>query len=193
MNIMKDLPIKGVDTFFLDGAYLVEDPIESITYMQYAGRMIEQEKLFHLMRLRFETSTKLRLHETEGPFAFCYWTRLHPEQVLAAIEEIDHPVKDNSLIVKMEQIMDGSAAGMRMFRLSVKRWYAKQYFYDAGGIDALDPDVTFEQILRGLADGEDFYDMIGVADSAIREAVFKRLKQLLGCEYEDVYHLWLAN
>ena len=47
-------------------------------------------------------------------------------------------------------------------------------------------------VLTALVNGEDVYRVMGKdAGSHEREHVFATLAELLGCEYDDVYLVWL--
>ena len=52
--------------------------------------------------------------------------------------------------------------------------------------------VRYMDVLTALVNGSDVYEVMGHdADSFDREHVFQRLSELLGCEYDSVYLLWL--
>ena len=55
-----------------------------------------------------------------------------------------------------------------------------------------DPDADFEGLFETLDHYGDVYEYIGVGDSMIREALFSRLAEIMGCGYEVVYEQWLA-
>lgn len=54
--------------------------------------------------------------------------------------------------------------------------------------------VTFRDVYELLADRNntrDVYDLLGVGDSMVREAVFSKLAEIVGCDYDDIYRMWL--
>ena len=44
-----------------------------------------------------------------------------------------------------------------------------------------------------MQDGEEFYNIVGVADSIIRERIFQAMTDLFSPtgDYDDIYNLWL--
>ena len=75
---------------------------------------------------------------------------------------------------------------------SVASWYVKEYPTDDMGGDII-ADVTFEDIYDGMKNKQDFYDIIGVGDSLIRERVFNELADIYGVDYEDIYNIWIDS
>ena len=75
---------------------------------------------------------------------------------------------------------------------SVKSWYSKEYPND-NLKSGLNKNVSFMRILGTLEAGEDVYDVLGEADSVIRERVFTKLAELLNLDYEAIYNLWIDH
>lgn len=71
----------------------------------------------------------------------------------------------------------------------VKDWYVKQYPSDSMGKDL--NNITFCDLLSGLQHGEDFYELIGVSDSIIRERIFNKLAKVSHLPYDKIYYLWV--
>lgn len=74
----------------------------------------------------------------------------------------------------------------------VKDWYAKAYPSDTEMLADM-TDATFEDVLKALNGRKDVYDVMGAQDSIVRERVFQALTNSLGCEYGDIYDLWLSE
>lgn len=68
-------------------------------------------------------------------------------------------------------------------------WYAAAYPDDPVSLTA----ATLSDIHSALVEGRDIYPLMGPgADSVVRERVFKRVAELSGSDYGDVYDMWLA-
>lgn len=50
--------------------------------------------------------------------------------------------------------------------------------------------VTFEEIYNKMVNGEDFYDIIGVMDSIVRERIFSGMVNAKGISYDELYDIW---
>lgn len=72
---------------------------------------------------------------------------------------------------------------------NVKDYYAKNYADDELGNNIKD-NVTFLQLYRALKDNTDIYNLLGIADSTVRERVFKELANILNTNYDYVYNIW---
>lgn len=86
---------------------------------------------------------------------------------------------------------------MYVFESKVKDWYKETYPNDAEIAIALNEDVTFFDVFDCLqtGHGRDLYDIIGVADSLVRERIFDKIVELLGglVTYDDLYVAWLGE
>lgn len=71
----------------------------------------------------------------------------------------------------------------------VKDWYVKNYPDDDLGQD-IDSDITFKDVYEHL---ENFYDIIKVSDSVIRERIFEELAKLTNQTYDKIYKIWLGE
>ena len=83
--------------------------------------------------------------------------------------------------------------GKRISILSnVKEAYKHCYPTDVLG-DSLDGYISFAQVLARMQEGEDFYDIIKVEDSLVREHIFSILASVGGVKYDDIYTMWLNS
>ena len=58
----------------------------------------------------------------------------------------------------------------------------------------INPRITFRHVLIALLQGKDIYDTLGVGvDSLIREHTFQALCDIIGCDYDFPYELWLNS
>ena len=58
----------------------------------------------------------------------------------------------------------------------------------------VDEGVRYIDVLSALLNKKDVYSVLGSdADSIDREKVFNTLSEILGCEYDTIYNLWLAD
>ena len=81
--------------------------------------------------------------------------------------------------------------GKRISILSnVKETYKHCYPTDVLG-DSLDGNISFAQVLARMQEGEDFYNIIKVEDSIVREHIFSILASVGGVKYDDIYTMWL--
>lgn len=78
-------------------------------------------------------------------------------------------------------------------KTNIREWYVNNPLYkdDELGLE-LNPYATFTSVMQGMRKGKDFYEMIGVGDSIIRERIFCMLSQLYAKgDYGEIYNLWL--
>lgn len=52
-------------------------------------------------------------------------------------------------------------------------------------------EMSFDDILRSMYDGQDFYQTTGVQDSIDREKFFDEISKRTGLDYDDVYATWI--
>ena len=56
----------------------------------------------------------------------------------------------------------------------------------------VDAGVRYIDVLSALLNKKDVYSVLGSdADSIDREKVFQTLSEIMGCEYDAIYNLWL--
>ena len=83
--------------------------------------------------------------------------------------------------------------GKRVSILSnVKATYKHLYPSDILG-DSLDGYISFAQVLARMQEGEEFYNIIKVNDSLVREHIFDILAIVGGVKYADIYTMWLNS
>ena len=75
---------------------------------------------------------------------------------------------------------------------NVKEYYKHCYPSDLFG-NELNINLNFAQLLAKLSEGEDFYVIVNVNDSIVRERLFSALALLGGLKYSEVYDLWLNS
>lgn len=79
----------------------------------------------------------------------------------------------------------------------VKEWYLRVYSTDECG-EYIDENITFYDIFYALDRHKDIYDTIGgknsfEIDSIIRERIFIKLAEIMGCPYDYIYNQWLSD
>jgi hypothetical protein len=74
----------------------------------------------------------------------------------------------------------------------VKNWYMETYPTDDLG-EEINRKLTFNSLWSEMNAGEDFYDIVGVHDSIVRERIFAKLAEVLKVNYDVVYNKWLLN
>ena len=58
----------------------------------------------------------------------------------------------------------------------------------------VDAGVRYIDVLSALLNKKDVYAVLGSdADSIDREKVFQTLSEILGCDYDAIYNLWLED
>ena len=58
----------------------------------------------------------------------------------------------------------------------------------------VDEGVRYIDVLSALLNKKDVYAVLGSdADSIDREKVFQTLSEIMGCEYDTIYSLWLED
>lgn len=72
---------------------------------------------------------------------------------------------------------------------TLRSYYTGKFADDCG--EYIDPAATFEGLFETLDNYRDVYGYIGVGDSLIRERLFKRLAEIMGVGYDEVYEQWL--
>lgn len=58
----------------------------------------------------------------------------------------------------------------------------------------VDAGVRYIDVLSALLNKKDVYAVLGSdADSIDREKVFQTLSEIMGCDYDAIYNLWLED
>ena len=73
---------------------------------------------------------------------------------------------------------------------NVHDWYVTNFPDDDLGNRI--SDITFSDVYNGMKDAKDFYDLVGVYDSVIRERVFGALADIYNVDVNTIYDLWQA-
>lgn len=73
----------------------------------------------------------------------------------------------------------------------VKDWYALAHPSDELGAEI--EDITFYDVADSLNKGLDIYEVLGVADSIVRERVFGRTAELLQVDYDVIFKKWIHD
>ena len=76
--------------------------------------------------------------------------------------------------------------------MSIQDWYIKEYKNDDLG-KCINPTVGFMDCWHKMQDKQDFYTIIGVVDSLVRERVFSKLAEILDVDYDVIYNIWSAS
>ena len=76
--------------------------------------------------------------------------------------------------------------------MNIREYYLTNFPTDELGAE-INPESTFDGLVRVLNNYEDVYEYIGVSDSLIRERVFWNLSKITNTEYSVIYDLWLES
>lgn len=75
---------------------------------------------------------------------------------------------------------------------NVKEWYMQEFPSDECG-ESISEKATFTGVLAMMSRHSDIYDYLGIGDSIIRERIFEEISKRIGCDYDDIYNLWLEG
>lgn len=73
----------------------------------------------------------------------------------------------------------------------LKDFYTKEYPTDEEGQTI--GNATFKDLFDALDRHKDVYEVIENGDSLIRERLFEKLSEIMGCDYEYIYNRWLEQ
>lgn len=76
--------------------------------------------------------------------------------------------------------------------ISIKDWYVKKYPSDDLG-NEINDKVTFNNIIEGINNNKNIYEILEVNDSLVRERIFEKISNLIGVSYEDITNQWLND
>ncbi len=79
-----------------------------------------------------------------------------------------------------------------MENIKIKEWYTKEYPSDDLG-EELKDNVSFYDLYYALDRHNDIYDLIGVADSVIRERLFEKLAEIMEVDYDYIFEQWIGK
>ena len=72
---------------------------------------------------------------------------------------------------------------------SISVWYSYHYPNDTEALKNINANTTFGDVLEAIVTEENVYDVIGFADSLVRDNIFSEICNLLGWEYETLTNL----
>ena len=79
-----------------------------------------------------------------------------------------------------------------MGNINLKEWYHNQYPTDDMWKGS-DDKKSLLDVFTLMTEGHDFYNIIGVCDSLIREHVFEKMADVMCVDYSLIYNLWLQS
>ena len=85
---------------------------------------------------------------------------------------------------------DEATSGMRE---TVRDWMLRAHPEERDMMEDFSETVTFEELVRRMRDGENFYEILQCGESVQREHCFNRLSELTDTDYDLWYGLWLAS
>lgn len=87
---------------------------------------------------------------------------------------------------------DDWASTVASLRSPVGKWYMATYPSDNLGKD-IPVGLTFWDLVAAMNLGADVYCFLGdAADSLVRERIFGRIADIMGCDCDVVYNTWLG-
>ena len=105
-----------------------------------------------------------------------------------AKEEFLATQKENGNNTEYEEVIKENIEDNKM-QTNVKEFYCDKYPTDELGKE-INPEITFEDVINRMKDGQNIYDILGCGDSVVRERVFDAIFRATGVE---LYDLWLNN
>lgn len=112
-----------------------------------------------------------------------------PFQDQDAKEEFIKTQRQNGNDTEYEEVIkeDEMNEAMHVLDQNVKNWYVDKYPTDTLGQD-INEEITFNDVVDGIENGKDIYDILGVNDSIVRERIFDFISRY---GKVDVYNKWL--
>lgn len=109
---------------------------------------------------------------------------------LDEVMKTDYPSieKKDETIEKLEEIDESNSLDQK-----VKEYMLKKYPEEEDFIVDMPEDITFNDILNKMLQGEDIYEVIQCFDSVVREKIFQTLSDITGYDYDYFYYLWLKG
>ena len=84
---------------------------------------------------------------------------------------------------------DEATSGMREI---VRDWMLRDHPEERDMMEDFSETVTFDELVRRMRDGENFYEILECGESVQREHCFNRLSELTDTDYDLWYSLWLT-
>ena len=75
----------------------------------------------------------------------------------------------------------------------VRDWMLRAHPEERDMMEDFSETVTFDELVRRMRDGENFYEILGCGESVQREHCFNRLCELTDTDYDLWYDLWLTS
>lgn len=75
--------------------------------------------------------------------------------------------------------------------LNIKEWYCETYPNDDLGKE-LNSALTFSVLLKAMVAFCEFYELIGLDDSVVRQRIFQKLADICGTDYDFIFDVWLS-
>ena len=112
-----------------------------------------------------------------------------PFQDQDAKEEFIKTQRQNGNDTEYEEVIkeDEMNEAMHVLDQNVKNWYVDKYPTDTLGQD-INEEITFNDVVDGIENGKDIYNILGVNDSIVRERIFDFISRY---GKVDVYNKWL--
>ena len=85
---------------------------------------------------------------------------------------------------------DEATSGMREI---VRDWMLRAHPEERDMMEDFSETVTFDELVRRMRDGENFYEILECGESVQREHCFNRLSELTDTDYDLWYKLWLSG
>lgn len=104
----------------------------------------------------------------------------------------DIEIKESKKLRKNKNFIKESYNNEKIEKIDdVRKTYMKFYPSDELGLE-IESRLTFKSIYDRMKHGQDFYDIVGVGDSIIRERIFEMLANVYGVNYNHIYNMWLG-
>ena len=75
-------------------------------------------------------------------------------------------------------------------KTKLRDFYVRKFPTDSLG-ERINPEATFEGLMKCFDNRTDVYDYIGVGDSVVRERLFSGLAEVAGITYGTIYDYWM--
>ena len=103
--------------------------------------------------------------------------------------EKDGSAKDEVKKTETKKQKNTEAMPNKKSQESATAWAKKNF---TSGEQITDKDMSFDEVLARMVDGEDYYKFMG-SDSVDREAMFSEMAKRTGLDYDDIYSAWMGD
>ena len=114
--------------------------------------------------------------------------RKDAENVRKAIEAVKMGDHGFATVGEAAKYADKSRSGGETADKPLSDWAKDNITYAE---DLSGSNKSFDEVLQGMYDGEQFYDIVGNVDSVDREKIFTEMAKRTGLDYDDIYEVWL--